>query len=355
MLLIRPNETYYSTGAIMASGVGGLLIDGSETVSVAYAVNGIAGLTTGSVVAIDTGGPAALVGMVVLDFVQPGDVVNLLFRIDGTNTDTEPVNYQWAEPAFMVSPFPRDAIPNAKANDPDGLLALNSQGGITLAPTSGVAIGLFPQSGGGIQIQPSNGSQGVSILTTGANAVNIQAIGTGLGLNVSGGSGAANFQAAGAGAFGIRVIGNATAYGIQAIGGLAGASFSGSTNGPGLSVTGSGAGAGFVAVGGATGNGVVFTRGGVNGDDVLLTNSDAPTLSAAVLLDPGEKAGVPVGLPAMIRRTWESSEFGNERDRDRSTGVAELKNAAGSGTLVSVQQSSATVGSVTTDKQTAGA
>lgn len=262
----------------------------------------------------------------------PGDVVQVYVSMDGD----APLTIAGKSEPFTVSGF------SAAAGEEGGLLKLGTNNaGITLAPGSGPAINLTPASGAGLAITPPSGAPGITVTTTNANAAVFQANTAGAGLVVTGASGGMAVTGTGTGTYGLRLQGNApNSFGLIATGSLAGVQAQGAVNGAGL-----------VAIGAGTGHGAVFTHGGASADDVFLTNSDAPTFQAAVLVDPGESAGLPVGLAAMIRRIWESSSWGNKRARDRGTGTAALRNKGDTANLMTVNQS--TAGAV--DTQTAGA
>lgn len=74
-----------------------------------------------------------------------------------------------------------------------------------------------------------------------------------------------------------------------------------------------------------------------NGAITTASIADGAITDAKITV-PAEAAGRPTGILAMMRRGWEW--LTNERDRDRSTGVVTLKNAAGNGTLETQTQSS---------------
>lgn len=91
------------------------------------------------------------------------------------------------------------------------------------------------------------------------------------------------------------------------------------------------------------------------GTGVITTASiNDGAITEAKIATPAEATGQPTGILGMIRRLFESSPWGNKRVRLRTTGSARLRNAADSADLVSVTQSSTTVGSDTTDTQTKG-
>lgn len=75
-------------------------------------------------------------------------------------------------------------------------------------------------------------------------------------------------------------------------------------------------------------------------------------ITEAKITTPGEAAGRPTGILAMIRRIFEWGD--NKRTRDRTSGVVSLRNAADSANLETQTQSSNTVGSDITDSQSQG-
>lgn len=94
------------------------------------------------------------------------------------------------------------------------------------------------------------------------------------------------------------------------------------------------------------------------GSLVMVGNRDLGPLqnvpeSSAALVTPAEAAGRPSTLEGMMRRVFE--KLCNKKTRNRATGVVTLFGADGVTALESQTQSSATVGSVTTDQETQGA
>ena len=211
-------------------------------------------------------------------------------------------------------------------NSGNGIYAIADKAGFgiraeSVGATGGGGIGAFGSGSGGFGIQVlASHASGIGVQSVGGlEGVRVQGVAS-PGVRVTGGTVGMYIQGASTSP-GLQVIATGTGPGVQITGNAnAGLSISGTTGGisvsattgpgvnvtsasntglnvvgsTGIAVTGSGTGGGvsissigghgLVCVGGgATKHGAVFTRGGANGDDVFLTNSDAPTLRDAIL------------------------------------------------------------------------